>query len=310
MVKILDTTLREGEQTNGVKFTKKQKITLAKLLDDFGVDKIEAGHPIISKKDFESVKAVAHLKLKAEILGHARARKEDIDAVFNTGCSRVGIFCGINELSRKYKLLGKTKEEVFQMIEEAIKYAKTKKLKVRYTVEDATRTEINDLIKIAQIAQNSGADIFSVADTVGYATPSLMEEIIIQLKQQTNIPLEVHCHNDLGLALANALEAYNQGVDTIDVTINGLGERAGLVSLAELCTILNKKHDEHYALHKLSKLSQITTKYSKIKLDKLRPILGENAFTHTADLHKKAVTQHPQTYETLNPQQLGRKRKN
>ncbi len=310
MVFILDTTLREGEQTKIVKFTKEQKIEIAKLLDDFGVDKIEAGHPIISKRDFECVKAVAESKLKAEILGHARANLEDIDAVANAGCNWVGIFCGINELSRTYKLNGKSTEEVYLMIREAIMYAKRKGLKVRYTIEDATRTPIENLIEVALLAKKARADILSIADTVGCATPESIFEIISKLKQKTDIPLEVHCHNDLGLALANALAAYKAGVDTIDVSINGIGERAGIVSIAELCAVLKLKYNEDkWDLSKLQKLSEKVIKYTKLKPDEFRPIIGKNVFTHKADLHIKAVKKNPSTYEFINPKNVGRTRK-
>lgn len=310
MVKILDTTLREGEQTPGVKFSLEQKLEIAKELDEFGVDYIEAGMPVISDYDFQCVKAVASAGLKAEVLGHARAKREDIKAVKETGAQWVGIFCGVNDLSRKYKLKGRTKEEACSMIKQSIKYAKSKGLKVRYTVEDATRTSIDDLIEIAQLARLAGADRFSIADTVGCANPEYIFEIISDLKKATNLELEFHGHNDLGLANANSLAATNAGVSVIDVTVNGLGERAGLTSLQEFCTarkVLYGENMKNYTI--LLKLSELVERYSGVSLDSLRPIVGDNAFIHTSKLHKDAVKENPECYEFINPSLIGRDRK-
>ena len=309
MVKILDTTLREGEQTPNVKFTLEQKVEIAKLLDKFGVDYIEAGMPIISQEDKEKVKAVVDLGLKAEIVGLARAKIEDIDAVVETGAQWVGIFCGINELSLEHKLDGKNKQEVYSIIEKSIRYAKSKGLKIRFTVEDATRTLIEDLIEVAILAEKSGADRFSIADTVGCASPETISEIISRLKKEVRTEIEVHCHNDLGLALANSLVAYRAKVDVIDATINGLGERVGLTSLQELSLALKLIYGENTKrLELLPELSHLTEVYSRIKLDGLRPITGRNAFTHTAKLHKEAVIKEPSCYEFINPEIIGRSR--
>lgn len=309
MVSILDTTLREGEQTPNVKFTKNQKIKIAKLLDDFGVDIIEIGHPIISDYDKGCVKAIANLKLKAETLAHARAKREDIDTVIDCGTDWVGIFCGINKFSLKYKL-HKTKKEVISAIVNSIKYAKENGLKVRYTIEDASRTNLRDIIKIAKLAKQAKADVVSFADTTGTMRPEELYRLIKTLKREVSINLEVHCHNDFGLALANSLAAYRAGVKVIDVSVNGLGERAGLTSLSELCLTLKLLYNDkkNWKLKNLPKISEVVEKFSKISIDKLRPVIGKNAFTHTADLHIKAVRKEPRSYESINPRILGRKR--
>ncbi len=309
MVKILDTTLREGEQTPGVHFKLEQKVEIAELLDKFGVDYIEAGMPIISEHDKRCVKAIASLGLKAEILGHAKAKKEDIDAVVETGCQWVGIFCGINDLSLKYKLDGKNKQEVYKMIEESIKYAKSKGLKVRYTVEDATRTLIENLIEVARLAKNAGADRYSIADTVGCSTPEKMLKLVSTIRKKVNIELEAHCHNDLGLANANSLAAFRAGAAVIDVTINGIGERTGLTSLQEFSLALKTLYRENTRKYNLlPELSKLVEKYSGFHLDSLRPIVGDNAFTHTARLHKEAVKKETSCYEFINPEIIGRSR--
>lgn len=309
MVKILDTTLREGEQTPNVKFTLEQKVAIAKKLDDFGVDYIEAGHPAISEYDKEKVEAIANLGLKSEVLGHARARKEDINAVVETGCMWVGIFCGINDYSRNYKLKGRSQEKVFEMVRGAVEYASQKGLKIRYTVEDATRTSTEDLLKVARLVQRAGAERFSIADTVGCASPEIIFDKISALKREVSIELEAHCHNDLGLANANALAAYRAGADVIDVTVNGIGERAGLTSLQEFLVTVNRLYGENnWNLALLPELSNLVRSYSRVRSDDLRPITGRNAFTHTAKLHKNAVQAEPLSYEFIEPSLVGRKR--
>lgn len=310
MIQLLDATLREGEQTFGVRFTLEQKVELAKLLDEISVDYIEAGHPAISEYDLESVRAVANLGLNAEILGHARAKKEDIDAVAESGCRWVGIFCGINELSRKNKLNGREKKDVYSMVEEAIKYAEERGLKVRYTVEDSTRTTARDLIHVAQLAKNSGADRLCIADTVGCSIPLKMRSLVSKLKKI--LPIEVHCHNDYGLALANSLAAYESGAEVISTSVNGFGERAGITSLQELKVALgNLYSEEGYKKNfkALFELSKRVEEITGIKPDALRPIVGENAFTHTSKLHRKAVRLNSHTYEQLSPEEFGRQRK-
>lgn len=310
MIKILDTTLREGEQTPGVKFTKEQEIKIAKLLDDFGVDIIEAGHPFISNYDRECVRAVVNLKLRAEILAHARADKNDINAAIDCKTQWVGIFCGINKLSLKYRI-NKSKKEVIKMIVDSIKYAKKNNLKVRYSIEDAVRTDLKDIVYIARLAKAAGADIIGLPDTTGSATPEEYYNLISKVTNLADIPVEAHCHNDLGLALANSLAAYRAGVQTIDATVNGLGERAGLTSLAELCLALKLKYNEknNWKIKNLIKISDTVMNFSGVKVGRLRPILGENAFTHTADLHQKAEKRNHTAYESIDPAILGRKRK-
>ncbi len=280
------------------------------MLDEFGVDFIEAGMPAQSKQIKEAVKKIAGQKLGAEIMGHARARREDIDAVIDCNCDWAGIFMGINELSLEHKY-HKTKAEVINMIVESIIYAKDNGLKVRYTVEDATRTDLKDLIGIARLAKKAGADVLSLADTTGTISPEKFYNVVSKLKKEVAIDLEVHCHNDFGLALANSLAAYRAGAKIVDACVNGLGERAGLTPLQELCVALKLiyKEKNSWKLEKLPAISRIVEKFSGIKADRLRPITGENAFTHTADLHVKAIKNEPKCYEAINPKIVGRKRK-
>lgn len=308
MVKILDTTLREGEQTQGVKFSLEQKVEIARKLDEFGVDYIEAGMPIISDCDFQAVKAVADLVLRAEALGHARANLGDIDAVGKSGCKWVGIFCGINDLSLAHRIHERSRSGVYEKIANSIRYAKQRGLKVRYTVEDATRTELCHLIQIVKFAEREGANRFSIADTVGCASTEIMSELVSRLKKEVKIPIEVHCHNDLGLALANSLAAYKAGADIIDTTVNGLGERAGITSLQELSLALSHLYNQNDRrnLSMVTELSELVARCSGVRIDALRPVTGENAFTHTAKLHRDAVAENPLCYRFIDPLKIRR----
>ena len=312
MIKILDTTLREGKQTPNTAFTKAQQVKIAKFLDDFGVNIIEVGHPAVSPYERECIKAITRLNLTSQTLAHARARKEDIDAALSCGTDWVGIFMGVNRLSLKHRYRHeKTRPEVYNMISESIAYAKAHGLLVKFSIEDATRTQMEDIIEVAELSRQAGADILSIADTVGTITPERFYNLIKTVKASVSIALEAHCHNDFGLALANSLAAFRAGISVIDVSVNGLGERAGLASLAELCTALKLlyKTKNHWKLDKLKQISKEVTRFSGVDMDGLRPIVGTNAFTHTADLHVKAVKREPKSYESINPESLGRRRR-
>lgn len=306
---ILDTTLREGEQTPNVSFTTKQKIEIAKLLDKFGVDFIEAGHPAISERIENDVKAICKLKLKAEIVGHARATEEDIDKVLNCGCKWVGVFMGINDLSLKYKY-HLTKEEAQDKFLDALRYAKQKGLKVRCSIEDGGRTTIEDWISFAKTAEKIGVDRFSVVDTVGAMNPRKIYDFVSVIKEEIKTDLNVHCHNDFGMAVANSLTAYEAGVRCIDVTINGLGERAGIASLSTISTALNVLYKvKKWNLELLPEISQLVEKYSGIKIPLRQPIIGKNVFVHKGGLHSTAVLENPDVYEILHPEIVKSERK-
>jgi 2-isopropylmalate synthase len=306
---ILDTTLREGEQTPRISFTIKQKIEIARRLDTFGVDFIELGHPAVSPDVYESVEALNDLPMSAEKIVHGRATKSDMNIGATIGVPWMGIFFGTSPLSLKHKF-NVTRMEAVQRIETAIKYGKDKGLKLRFTAEDASRTGIDFLIKIAQIAQSSGADRFSIADTVGILTPAKTKELVNRIISEIDIPVHFHCHNDFGLATANALSALEMGAQCIDVTVNGLGERCGLPPLAEVTTALVElyKVNKDWDLDQIQGLSDFVEKVSKFDRKANRPIIGENAFSHKAGLHVKAVLKDPNSYEAISPEKLNRKR--
>lgn len=309
-IEILDSTLREGEQTPGVSFTLEQKIAIANRLDTFGVDFIELGHPAVSPDVYEAVETLNDLELSAKKMAHGRATKSDINDVAMIGVEWMGIFFGTSPISLKHKF-NVDQQTALRRIETAVKYGKDKGLNLRFTAEDASRTDGDFLIKIGQLVQSCGADRFSIADTVGCWTPSKAKEIVGRITSELELPIHVHCHNDFGLATANALSALEAGAQCVDVAVNGLGERCGLPSLAEVSTALINlyKMNGTWDLGVIPELSDLVTRFSKLKAGDTQPITGKNAFTHKAGLHVKAVVKNPKSYEAISPESLNRTRK-
>ena len=308
-IEILDSTLREGEQTPGVSFTLDQKIALAKRLDAFGVDFIELGHPAVSTDVYEAVVSLNELDLKAKKMAHGRASKSDINDVAAIGVGWMGIFFGTSPLSLKHKF-NVTKSEALARIETAVKYGKDKGLKLRFTAEDASRTDLDYLIQVGQLVQKAGVDRFSLADTVGCLTPTKMKGLVSQMVSELDIPIHVHCHNDFGMATANALSALEAGAQCVDVAINGLGERCGLPPLAEVVIALTNiyKVNGNWNLGLIPELSELAKAFSNLDSNANQPIVGKNAFTHKSGLHVKAVVKEPESYEAISPESVYRKR--
>jgi len=309
-VQILDTTLREGEQTPGVSFKISQKIQIVKLLNRFGVDYIEVGHPIVSKDIYSFIKKVSKLKLNSKIIAHSRLLKKDIDKVIELNIPWIGLFFDICEdhLEKKY---GVNEKKALEMIADSISYAKKHKLNVRFTAEDASRTNFEFLIKVAKLIEKAEADRFSFADTVGVLHPAKVSDIFSRLSKEIKIPIHGHFHNDFGLATANALQAFQSGASCVDVTVNGLGERCGISSLAEVTTsldeLLNVKNSWNFKI--LNDISLYVEEISNIKYNDIRPITGKNAFTHNAGLHVSSVIKDGSLYEPTDPRKFNRKRR-
>lgn len=309
MVRILDTTLREGEQSEGVFFTVEEKLKIAKMLDDFGVDIIEAGAPVVSKKIAEAVTKISKAGFKAKILAHCRPIIPEIDQAINCRVNQIGIFFPTSNLHLRERLKI-VRQQATNICIKAIKYAKKNKMEVRFTPEDSTRTDIEYLIEICQKAKSAGADRIGIADTVGIKQPEEFGKLVKTIIKNVDIPIEVHCHNDFGLALANSLSGIKNGAEFVAVTINGIGERTGITDLAEFVMALKilEKQKVLYQLKMLSSLSSYVEKLSGIRLAKNKPILGQNAFSHKGGLHTDAVLKNPKTYEAYNPSIIGRKR--
>jgi 2-isopropylmalate synthase len=307
---ILDTTLREGEQTPYVNFTILEKIEIAKLLDKIGVDMIEAGDPSVSPSVYEAIKKISSLKLNAEILAHSLAIKQNILRAKECGVDRVVVLYPTSDIHLKTKV-NKTREQALEIIKEHVEYARSLGLKVRYTPEDATRTEYEFLVKACNTAIEAGADRISVADTSGIISPDEFSEKITKLKKDL-LPcdIDVHCHNDLGLALANSLAAIKAGADCIHVTVNGMGERSGIPDISETIVadaILNKNNK--YNLNYLTEISSYVEKVSGFFTSPNKPITGNNAFSHKCGVHTDGVLKNPKTYEAFDPRIIGRERK-
>jgi homocitrate synthase len=306
---ILDTTLREGEQTPNVSFTVDEKIRLAQMLDEFGVEMIEAGHPSVSNQVYEAVKKIASENLNAEIVAHVRAVRSDIDTALTCDVDRIVIFLATSQVHLSDKLHF-SQEKALDVISTEIQYAKDHGLNIRYTPEDSTRTGLEFLIKACQTAVEAGADRISIADTVGISTPKKFSNLIAQIHQNVNAKIDVHCHNDFGLALANALAAVESGADCVHTTVNGLGERVGIVDLASLATSYSilLQNKTHYKLENLKDISSYVEKISGIYTAPNAPIVGETAFTHKSGVHTDGILKNPTTYEPFDPSLLGRER--
>jgi 2-isopropylmalate synthase len=309
MVEILDTTLREGEQTPGVTFRTEERLKIACLLDDFGVNIIEAGHPRVSSDIYYGLKQITRQGLNAEILAHCRAKQEDIDIARSCDVDWIGIFFCVEKdrLKHYFKI---EVDEAIRIITNSVEYAKSHGLKVRYTLEDATRTDYTTMIKVAKKVILAGADRISIADTVGVMIPIKMYNLISKLKSDLGVKLNIHCHNDLGLATANSLAAFEGGASTIDVTINGLGERAGIASLSEICLILNCLYNikNNWKLELIPEISSYVEKISELNISPNTPIIGKNAFIHNAGLHVSAILKDPRFYEAFPAELIGKKR--
>ena len=238
-IQILDTTLREGEQTPGVSFTIEQKVKIVEMLCDFGVDFIELGHPIVSPDVYTTIQKVNKLNIAPQTVVHSRLKKSDIDDALSLEASWVGLFFDVSKdrLLTKY---GFNEEKSLVLINESILYAKKNGLKIRFTAEDASRTDLDYLLKIGELVENAGADRFGFADTVGILHPQKVSDVITKLVNHLNIPIHAHFHNDFGLATANALQAVQSGASCVDATVNGLGERSGITSLAEITASIDE----------------------------------------------------------------------
>ncbi|NOZ03762.1 MAG: homocitrate synthase [FCB group bacterium] len=308
-VELLDSTIREGEQSPNVSFTVEQKLEIVKLLDEFGVEFIELGHPAVSPDVREAVERLARLDTRANKMVHGRALARDIDDAANLNVPWVGIFFGTSPLSLEYKFQI-TPQKALVRISEAIRYAKDKGLKVRFTAEDATRTDTDFLVEVASVAEEAGADRFSIADTVGTTHPASLRKLVRAVASSVSIPLHVHCHNDYGLATANVLAGLEGGARLADVTVNGLGERSGISALSEVAVTLKMlyKVDNPWNLELLPKLSRVVERASGIFNSENRPIVGLYAFTHKAGLHTRAVLKDPRTYEAFPPELIKRHR--
>ncbi len=310
-INILDSTLREGEQHPGVSFTVKQRIQIAWMLDYFGVDQIEIS-PVISRDHEHATKMIIKAGLKADILAHCRTIKQDIDVALGCDAEWVATYMSVSDVQLNSKLkIGR--DEAFSRAMDVVDYIKAHGLKARFTLEDASRADPEFLKSIAREISRKGIERISIPDTVGIMLPRGMYNLVSMIKSiiDPRTSIDVHCHNDLGLALANALAGVDAGADQIHVTIDGIGERNGIPALAEvavIATILYRCRDD-LRLDMLKDLSRLIEQYTGIKTPESRPLVGDSAFKHKAGTHLAAVLRDPRAYEIIDPRLVGNRRR-
>lgn len=317
IVKIFDTTLRDGEQSPGCSMNMEEKLRMAHGLAKLNVDIIEAGFPVASTGDFEAVNRIAREVKGVTIAGLARANKRDIErcweAVSPAEKARIHIFLATSEIHMKHKLR-KTADEVLEIATESIKFAASLCDDVEFSAEDATRSDWDFLCKVFTSVIDAGAKTINVPDTVGYTIPSEMGRLIAYIK--ANVPnidqatISVHCHNDLGLAVANSLAAIQNGARQAECTVNGIGERAGNASMEEIVMALNVRRDQipfqtRVKTEQIYPASKLLSSITGITVQPNKAIVGENAFAHESGIHQDGMLKNQQTYEIMTPESVG-----
>lgn len=317
---IFDTTMRDGEQTPRVNMNMKDKIEIAKQLEKLNVDVIEAGFPAASSGDFEAVEAVAKTVSKPVVVGLSRALKKDIDRAWGAlkyaSKPRIHTFIATSEVHMKYKLK-MTREEVYNHAVEMVKYAKSLCPSVEFSPEDATRSDPQFLYKVVEGVINAGADIVNIPDTVGYDMPEEFGKLIRGIRD--NVPnidkaiISVHCHDDLGMAVANSIAAVKNGARQIECAVNGIGERAGNAALEEVVMAIKTRKDfikckTDIVTEELLKTSKIVSHVTGMDIPNNKAVVGANAFAHEAGIHQHGVLACSSTYEIMTPESVGFKK--
>jgi 2-isopropylmalate synthase len=316
-IKIFDTTLRDGEQVPGAKLNAKQKLEIALQLERLGVDVIEAGFPCSSPGDAQAVKNVAQQVKKSTIAGLARAVQQDIDicweSVRQAESPRIHVFLGSSDIHVQKKLR-MDREKAMNLAVESVKYAKSFCSNVEYSTEDASRTDFEYLCRVIEAVIKVGATTINVPDTVGYAIPDEFGNLISKLRESVpaldKVTLSVHCHNDLGLAVANSLAAIHNGAQQVECTINGIGERAGNASLEEIVMALRTRPTVFQARTEINtkqiyRTSRMVSRLMNIPVQPNKAIVGSNAFAHSSGIHQDGILKDRSTYEIMKPEDVG-----
>ena len=319
-IRIFDTTLRDGEQSPGATLNFHEKLEIARQLDLLGVDVIEAGFPITSVGDFESVRAISQEISRPIITGLARSVPRDVDrageALKGTAGNRIHVFCATSKIHREHKLK-KAVEEIVRISAETVAQARSYVDDVEFSPEDGSRTELDVLVEITAAAIEAGATTINIPDTVGYATPTEYGHIFAYVRQklpmidERGIILSSHCHDDLGLAVANSLAAVENGCRQVECTINGIGERAGNAALEEIVMAICTRRD-YYGKYttaintrRIYPVSRMVSTFTGLHVQRNKAIVGENAFAHEAGIHQDGMLKHRQTYEIMDPRDIG-----
>jgi 2-isopropylmalate synthase len=316
-ITIFDTTLRDGEQSPGCTMNQQEKLRLAHQLDRLGVDVIEAGFPIASDGDFESVKAIASAVRRPIIAGLARACRPDIEraweALKDAARPRIHVVLATSDIHLKYKLRI-SRDQCVQQAREAIRFAKSLCDDVEFSPEDATRTDTDFLCRVLDAVVEAGATTLNIPDTVGYTVPAEFGDLITTIRQRVkgieNVTISAHCHNDLGMAVANALAAVSAGARQVECTINGIGERAGNASLEEIVMAMRVRPDRFdyetgVVGEQIFAASQMLSEITGVPVQPNKAIIGRNAFAHEAGIHQDGMLKNPLTYEIMTPKSVG-----
>jgi 2-isopropylmalate synthase len=316
-VRIFDTTLRDGEQSPGFSMNTAEKIRMATQLSALGVDVIEAGFPIASRGDLEAVKAVSREVRGACIAALARAKQVDVDAALEAlgpaAAPRLHIFLATSDLHLRAKL-NITREQALEAISAMVRYGRKRVAEVEFSAEDASRSDIEFLCRVCRAAVDAGATIINLPDTVGYALPeeyaAMFRRVREDLGDPPGVTFSAHCHNDLGMAVANSLAAVRAGARQIECTINGIGERAGNASLEEIVVALAVRQpafavSTNVRLKELFASSRLLSEITGVRVPPNKAVVGANAFAHEAGIHQDGILKNPLTYEIISPQAVG-----
>jgi 2-isopropylmalate synthase len=316
-VRIFDTTLRDGEQSPGFSMNTSEKLRMARQLAALNVDVIEAGFPIASRGDLEAVQMVAKEVRDVPIAALARAKKEDVSAALEAlkpaAAPRLHVFLATSDLHLRVKL-NMTREQALEAIKSMIRYGRQHVDVVEFSAEDAGRTDIDFLCEVCQAAVEAGATVLNLPDTVGYAVPEEYGAMFTKVREflgdPAGITLSAHCHDDLGLAVANSLAAVRAGVRQIECTVNGIGERAGNASLEEVVVALAVRKENFgvttgIRLDQLFPASRMLTEITGAQVAPNKAVVGANAFAHEAGIHQDGIIKNPLTYEIISPQTVG-----
>lgn len=308
-VEIVDTTLRDGEQATGIAFTVKEKVEIAKMLSSIGVKEIEAGTPVMGFDEAEAVREIISLKLPARILTWNRVLSKDVEASLSCGVKALYISCPVSDLQIEKKLK-KTRKWVKERFLRLIPEIKKEGYYVACGLEDASRAELSFVAEICHLLKGLSVDRIRICDTVGILTPFKSFELIQFLKDKINTPLEIHTHNDFGLATANAVASIKAGAGYASVTVNGIGERTGNASLEEVVMVMERLEGIKTCINtrRLKELSILVSEFSKRPVPVNKPVVGEMVFSHESGIHVDGVIKDPVCYEPFPPEKVGAKR--
>ncbi|MFP4545796.1 MAG: homocitrate synthase family protein [Methanomassiliicoccales archaeon] len=309
-VTIYDSTLRDGEQMPNLAFTLDQKVTIARMLDEVGLPQIEVGFPAVSEGEFRSIREIASLGLDADTLALTRLLRKDIDITVESGVDMALLFIATSDLHMRYKLR-KGEGEIIDQAVDAVEYCRERGIKVSFSAEDSTRTDLDFLLRLFKAVEEAGVDRLGLTDTVGCACPEAIQTLVSTVKSEVSTPLSLHLHNDYGLALPNAIAGIKSGADAITTTVNGIGERSGNVALEQLVSCLEFIYhvDTGIDTTRLYELCEMVSAYGNHPLPKNHPLVGENAFAHESGIHVAAVLNCPLTYESIPPEWVGNRRR-